>query len=626
MRRLLAPDLDADLALHGTAASRAIERQAQQGLPPHTLMRRAGAAVARLALAVAPHARQVWIAAGPGNNGGDGFEAALGLVRAGKRVTVSFAGDADRLPPDARDAFERARAAGVTIVGAADASPAADAAKMAEPRRTWRTSTAAATASDFGSPGSGGRSRLRSCAAARAAPARPPGFRAPVLPRSPLTSLGPGSASLAPAGLGPDDLAIDALLGLGVNRPPRGAVAVLIDALNALPCPVLAVDLPSGLDADTGQPAGAAAKDGDSPAVAGVAGIVEAVEAEARPRCVRARHTLALLTAKPGLHTGSGRELAGEVWLDDLGVAPAAAPDAWLTGTARVDSVRPGRGHAAHKGSYGDVAVVGGAAGMSGAALLAARAAHAAGAGRVWLSLLDPLPIALDVVRPELMWRDAWWRDSDDATLARTVVVCGCGGGDAVADALPRLLDGTRRLVLDADALNAIARDAALRGRLAARAGARRGHRPHAAPARSRAPARHRRQAGAGRPPRRRARARRARRLRRRAEGLGHGRSPPRAACPTSTRPATPRSPPPAPATCSPAGSAACGRSSRSTRRPTTPPSTRRSPPCMPTARRRTGRRWRRCGPESWSEAMLAQGTASEGAPPLPGRPDRSDA
>ncbi|MBK6865441.1 MAG: NAD(P)H-hydrate dehydratase [Ideonella sp.] len=363
-----------NLALHGVEASRRIEQQAQAGLAPHTLMRRAGLAVARLALAVAPHARRVWIAAGPGNNGGDGLEAAIHLLRAGKQVVVSAAADAARLPADAADALARAQAAGVSI-------------------------------GQDGAPELGGQ-----------------------------------------------DLAIDALLGLGASRAPQGRIAELVARLNALACPVLAVDLPTGLDAMTGQPPGDA--------------------------CVRAATTLALLTAKPGLFTGQGRDFAGEVWFDDLAVdASAMPPDAWLTGDAEAAAARTPRRHALHKGSYGDVAIVGGAPGMTGAALLAARAAHAAGAGRVFVSLLEPdhpgQDMALDPARPELMFRRAWWQAAPE-TIANATVVAGCGGGDAVRSVLPRLLSLAPRLVLDADALNAIAADTGLQTQLTARAA--RGH------------------------------------------------------------------------------------------------------------------------------------------------------
>lgn len=232
-------------------------------------------------------------------------------------------------------------------------------------------------------------------------------------------------------------LAIDALLGLGTARAPAGALAAAINAINDGPAAVLAVDIPSGLHPDTGSVLGSAA--------------------------VRAHHTLALLSLKPGCHTGQGRDHAGVVWYDSLGL-DAATPTAWLSGAPRA----PNRHHSAHKGSFGDVAVVGGAPGMTGAAWLAARAALAAGAGRVYCSLLDDKLHATDALRPELMTRAAWWR-SAPAVLAQHTVVCGCGGGQAVAAALPPLLAHAARLVLDADALNAVAGDAALAALLQAR-------------------------------------------------------------------------------------------------------------------------------------------------------------
>jgi hydroxyethylthiazole kinase-like uncharacterized protein yjeF len=240
-----------------------------------------------------------------------------------------------------------------------------------------------------------------------------------------------GVSITAWTGLAPHaDLHIDALLGLGANRAPSGAIA---DAIRALQTPsglVLSVDLPSGLHADTGMPLGDAA--------------------------VRASHTLALLSLKPGCHTGRGRDHAGTVWLDRLDV-DAGTPSAWLTGAPQ----RPRRLHAAHKGSFGDVAVVGGAPGMVGAAWLAARAALAAGAGRVYACLLDEDAAGWDAQRPELMVRPHWWR-SAPSTLAATTVVCGCGGGDRVREVLPAQLTHAGRLVLDADALNVMASDPSL--------------------------------------------------------------------------------------------------------------------------------------------------------------------
>lgn len=242
----------------------------------------------------------------------------------------------------------------------------------------------------------------------------------------------------APPGFGgAGDLALDALLGIGGSRAPEGRLAGLIDALNALACPVVAIDVPSGIEAGTGRPLGQA--------------------------CVKATHTLSLLTLKPGLFTGHGRDLCGEVWLDELGVA-ADRPDAWLS--AAPQEALWQRAHAQHKGSFGDLVVIGGAPGMAGAALLAARAGHAAGAGRTYLGLLDDAGPSLDLERPELMLRPSPW---NDALLRDATVVCGCGGGAAVRAVLPQVIGRAARLVLDADALNAVAADSPLRQLLAAR-------------------------------------------------------------------------------------------------------------------------------------------------------------
>ena len=244
------------------------------------------------------------------------------------------------------------------------------------------------------------------------------------------------------------DLLLDALLGLGARRAPEGELAAAITGLNAARAPVLAIDLPSGLHPDTGAVLGAEA--------------------------VRARHTLSLLTLKPGLFTGFGRDHTGAIWFDDLGTAvPTEAASAGLSGADSLHCVLAARAHATHKGSFGDVLVVGGAPGMAGAALLAASSALAAGAGRVYLSPLDAASPALDPLRPELMHRPAGWRP-EPAWLRAATVVCGCGGGDAVRATLPLWLAHADRLVLDADALNAVAAEPMLQQALQAR-GARQG-------------------------------------------------------------------------------------------------------------------------------------------------------
>src|SRR5262245_61302317 len=202
--------------LHDSASSRTIEAELAAALPPHTPLQRAGPAAARTALAVRPHAAHVWALAGPGNNGGDAFEAAFHLHQAGRAVSISLLGDESRLPADAAASLRKARAAGVSIAAATD-------------------------------------------------------------PTRALTER---------------DLVLDGLLGLGLSRPPEGAVAAAIGALSVCAAPVLSIDLPSGLGADNGQPLDAAC-------------------------CVHARWTLSLLTLKPGLFTGNGRDHAGEIWFDD---------------------------------------------------------------------------------------------------------------------------------------------------------------------------------------------------------------------------------------------------------------------------------------------------------------------
>ncbi len=371
----------ARVALFGVRATRQVESDAIAALPPFTLMKSAGAAVARLALAVAPHAARIVVFAGPGNNGGDGIEAATCLLEWGKPATVVRVAAPQTLPADAAQALARAVAAGVEIA-AFDADGAWDGDRPA--------------------------------------------------------------------------LVIDALLGIGASRPPAGEMAAAIARiaeLAALGARVLAVDVPSGLDVDRGQPLGDA--------------------------CVVADDTLTLIAPKPGLFTGSGRDRAGRVWCARLGVdVDPAIGDAWLVGTGDPSCAPVARRHASHKGSFGDVAVVGGAPGMTGAAWLAARAAHAAGAGRVFVDLVGDgggadESEAIDPVRPELMFRRGW-AASEAAVVAATTVVCGCGGGDAVRATLPRLLSTAPRIVLDADALNAIGADPSLQALVTTRQG--RGH------------------------------------------------------------------------------------------------------------------------------------------------------
>lgn len=208
----------------------------------------------------------------------------------------------------------------------------------------------------------------------------------------------------------------------------------------------VAVDLPSGLHPDTGALLGA-----------------EAVRADA---------TLALLSLKPGCFSAEGREHCGAIWWDDLGqgeLLEQVPASAWLTG-APPALPRHLAAHAGHKGSFGGVRVLGGSKGMQGALLLAAGAALAAGAGRVHATAMDAaLEGATTALRPELM-QGSLEQALAPEVLQAEVLVAGCGAGPAVQQALPRLLERSRRLVLDADALNALARLPALQPALRQRA------------------------------------------------------------------------------------------------------------------------------------------------------------
>jgi ADP-dependent NAD(P)H-hydrate dehydratase / NAD(P)H-hydrate epimerase len=223
----------------------------------------------------------------------------------------------------------------------------------------------------------------------------------------------------------PFGLAIDALFGIGLTRPIEGRAAELIDRINRLTCPVLAVDIPSGLDADTGRVLG---------------------------RAVRADRTITFIALKPGLLTGQGPDHCGNITVRDLSLDTATAEGRTISMDSFRDHLRP-RLRESHKGSFGSVGIIGGARGMAGAALLAGGAALRLGAGRVYVGMLDPIPV--DTVRPELMLRG-----TEEAIGHATVLAIGPGLGQssAAVDLLRRVIDAQHPLVIDADALNILAK------------------------------------------------------------------------------------------------------------------------------------------------------------------------
>jgi ADP-dependent NAD(P)H-hydrate dehydratase / NAD(P)H-hydrate epimerase len=354
-----------------SAALREIESAHGSETPP--MMERAGKAAAELALHLQSNLDgSPLILAGPGNNGGDALVVARILKERGLDPVVVFFGSADKLPIDARKAWERWSAIGQCH-------------------------------HDF--------------------PDRQYG------------------------------LLIDGLFGIGLARPLEEPWLSLIARINAYRGPVLAIDCPSGLNADTGT---------------------------LNPIAVRATHTITFIANKPGLLTLDGPDHAGEITLADIGlgddvkkIAPSglslskASEERTIHAstssarTAQVGHVNASllfsaslspRQRNSHKGSYGSAGIIGGAPTMAGAALLAGRAALKLGAGRVFVGMLER--IAVDHGQPELMLRAA--RDVFDVATA-----IGIGPGLAQSDEALQLLRqaiaAPLPLVMDADALNLLA-------------------------------------------------------------------------------------------------------------------------------------------------------------------------
>jgi len=335
------------------------------------LMQRAGAAAAEYARELAAQCNApVLILAGPGNNGGDAFEAARLLREQFFDVHVVFAGDRERLPRDAAAAFQRFSAAGGSTIACIPDS------------LRW-------------------------------------------------------------------SLIIDGLFGIGLTRAPAGDYAQWIVAANRLAerdhCPLLALDCPSGLNADTGTTF--------SP-------------------CICASHTITFISAKPGLLTGDGPDQCGAIRVAGLDLDPAREipPDGRILALQDfADKLKPRRLNS-HKGSFGSAGILGGSQSMVGATFLAARAALKLGAGRVYLGMLDSDAPRVDLAQPELMIRQA-------ATLLQAdlqALVCGPGLGRSpeALCLLEQSLKAPVPLVLDADALNLLAENASLQGKLCNRVAA----------------------------------------------------------------------------------------------------------------------------------------------------------
>lgn len=417
---------------------------------PGELMACAGAAVARVAMAMwknLPAHAPVILLVGPGNNGGDALVAGRILRRAGLAVWAAGMPGLDTTPPeaeDARAAWEAWRADGQVIHGF-------------EQVADWLWPDGDAPDEDA-----------------------PEGDDSDVPPAEPA-------------------LIIDGLFGIGLARPLAGRVAGLVRRVNCARVPVLAIDVPSGLDADRGAPVGGS----DAPVI-------------------QARQTVTMIADKPGLHTGAGLRHAGRVWVAPLSDLPLEADlgaleavdgpadggewrdlpteaeaetdpddghdfggsgmdDADADAPCPVDedsfphdlpgvlltaplaaALLPARARDAHKGNGGDVLVVGGRLGMAGAARLAAQGAAGAGAGRVWIAddeadapqdASGKARQPVDPLHPEIM-RFVWDTDAALPGAAPVLVVgCGLGQDETAQQWLDHALASQAPLVIDADAL-----------------------------------------------------------------------------------------------------------------------------------------------------------------------------
>jgi hydroxyethylthiazole kinase-like uncharacterized protein yjeF len=241
-----------------------------------------------------------------------------------------------------------------------------------------------------------------------------------------------GLAALAEA-----DVVVDALFGIGLDRAPEGAACEAIDAMNRAGKPVFALDVPSGLNADTGHAPGA---------------------------CVRASSTLSFIAWKRGSWTGVAAAVCGERELAGLDVPDAAFADVAVDGTLMASSALkqalPPRDRDLHKCRAGHVLVIGGDAGFGGAVSITASAAARAGAGLVSVATRSGHVPALLSRQPEVMARGVSAASELDALIERADAIAlgpGLGQSSWSLALAHRACASGKPVVLDADALNLLA-------------------------------------------------------------------------------------------------------------------------------------------------------------------------
>ena len=397
------------------------------------LMRRAGKATAEFLFARTTPDSRVVLFVGPGNNGGDALACAAELAAAGYAPRVVLLGDPTKFGVDAARAWER-------VVEQQDLSNRAGSAPSRFAGEGW-------------GEGEGGLESNLSSAnqlTPNHSPVLPTGSAQVCADRSggkshairhPASTAQGERGQIAVMRTMPAqwaaDWVIDGLFGIGLKRPLNG---VYVDAAQAIATArangsqVLALDVPSGVDADTGALVGDAV--------------------------VAADFTLTFIANKPGLVTGPALDYVGELHCATLDLPSPLISAALMLNATYLNAARKTAQANAHKGSYGTCVIIGGANGMLGAALLASRAAMRSGAGKVkvgWLA--EPHP-QVDSLMPEVMMGSA----SELVTSACHSMVVGCGLG--VSGAAVRLLKSALKcdvpMVIDADALNLIAQSAEL--------------------------------------------------------------------------------------------------------------------------------------------------------------------
>jgi NAD(P)H-hydrate epimerase len=233
------------------------------------------------------------------------------------------------------------------------------------------------------------------------------------------------------------DVVVDALLGTGLDRDVAGEWREVIEALNRCTCPVLSLDIPSGLHADTGT-------------VLGVA--------------IHADITVSFIGLKQGFFTGEGPDYCGKIYFDDLKVPPAIYKQV-KTSVMRLDydilktrfCQRP---RTAHKGKFGHVLVIGGDSGMTGAVRLAAEAAARVGAGKVSLATRHAHAILLNLTCPEIMSHGIETIEEIEVLLEQIDIIAigpGLGQSTWAQMLLQAIKEQSKPMVIDADALNLLA-------------------------------------------------------------------------------------------------------------------------------------------------------------------------